>query len=109
MVKQANREDNMIELVYDSTAVPAIREKFPHVVVEDASDPVHENRVQITLPDTDKHTFYKDAIVHGYSDVCLRFQMMLLTAEGRGQIHDWLAEVDSWKQPEQEGAQDDSV
>lgn len=83
----------MIELVYDGAAGPIIRERFPHVKIEDASDYIHEGRIQVELPDADRDAFYKHAIVEGYCEVCLGFKMMMYDKAGREQIEKWCDEL----------------
>ena len=73
----------MIELVYDGAAVPLIQKQFPHVKVEDASDSIHEGRVQIELPDEDRDAFYKHAIVEGYCEVCFGFKLMTMSGDSK--------------------------
>lgn len=83
----------MMELVYDNAAVPIIRERFPHVRVEDASDMIHEGRVEVHLPDADRDAFYKHAIREGYCSVCLGFGLKMRDPEGLKEIQRWLDEV----------------
>lgn len=66
----------MIELLYDEKALPEIKEAFPHVKVEDASDSIHTGRVEIELPDEDRDAFYKHSIRKGYHGLLLGFGMM---------------------------------
>ena len=63
--------DTFTDLIYDDTAEPLIRARFPHVVVEDGRDLIHEDRIQITLPEADRIAFIKDAIRQGYYKVSL--------------------------------------
>lgn len=89
----------MIDLIYDSSAVTFIQERFPHVKVTDASDEIHEGRVEIELPDSDKDDFYKDSIRKGYHQVSFHFQLMLRGSreEDINQIKKWLKEIEEEK------------
>lgn len=88
----------MKDYIYDNATVPVIRNKFPHVKVEDASDFSHPDRVEITLPDADRDEFYKLAIKDGYSDVSITFQILLLQKDGRKEISRWLKEMEKNEQ-----------
>jgi hypothetical protein len=94
----------MMEFVYDSAAEPIIRERFPYAQIEDASDYIHENRIQVSLPDADRDAFYKHAIREGYCDVCLGFQVMIRTPEGRKDIERCVAELKAEKADPRESA-----
>lgn len=84
----------MIELVYDDGAAPAIRERFPAAKIEDASDFIHESRIQVEIPDEERAAFYKHAILDGYAEACLGFQIMLKgSKEDQDEIRGWLAEL----------------
>ena len=83
----------MIDLIYDKAAAPAIREKFPHVKIEDASDFIHEDRIQVELPDTDREAYFKHGIRDGYSEVSLGFQLLLREEEGQKEIKRWIADL----------------
>ncbi len=89
----------MIDLLYDDAALPVIKEAFPHVKVEDAKDEVHEDRVQIELPDEDKDSFYKHSIRKGYCQLLLNFELMRLGTkpEDLDTIKRWLSELDAEK------------
>lgn len=84
----------MIELVYNAAAGPAIQKRFPHAQIEDASDDIHESRIQIVLPDADRDAFYKHALREGYYEACMGFQLMMRgDASDKEQIRKWLDEV----------------
>lgn len=83
----------MIDLIYDNAAAPAIMEKFPHAKIDDASDFIHEDRIQITLPDEDREAYFKHAITDGYCEVSLGFQSLLRDDNGIKEVQKWLAEL----------------
>lgn len=84
----------MMELVYDGEAAPVIRARFPEARIEDASDYIHESRIEVHLPDEQRAAFYKHAIREGYSEVCLGFQIMMKgSKEELDEIRGWLAEL----------------
>lgn len=83
----------MIDLIYDNAAAPAIVEKFPHARIEDASDFIHEDRIQVTLPDEDREAYFKHAIRDGYCEVSLGFQSLLRDENGIKEVQKWLADL----------------
>jgi len=84
----------VIELLYDVKALPLVKERFPHVKVTDASDSIHEDRVELELPDEDKEALYKDAMVNGYYTVLLGFQLMMtIPGEDQETLKRWAVEV----------------
>jgi hypothetical protein len=89
----------MIELVYDGTAATEIRKEFPDVKIEDASDFIHEGRIQVELPDEKRDAFYKHAMKEGYYEVCLGFKLMMMSGEAKDKeyIHRLLAELKAEK------------
>jgi hypothetical protein len=89
----------MMELVYDGAAAVEIRKQFPHVKIEDASDFIHEGRIQVELPDADRDAFYKHSMREGYCEVCLGFKLMMMSGEAKDKeyIHRLLAELKAEK------------
>lgn len=83
----------MIDLIYDNAAAPAIMEKFPHAKIDDASDFIHEDRIQVTLPDEDREAYFKHSIRDGYCEVSLGFQSLLRDENGIKEIQKWLADL----------------
>lgn len=84
----------MIELVYDAETAPLIRKRFPNARIEDASDFIHESRIEVELPDEERAVFYKHAIREGFAEACLGFQLWMRgTKEEQDEIRKWLAEL----------------
>ncbi len=71
----------MIELVYDNAVVPLILERFPNAKIEDASDFIHEDRVEVTVLDSDRDEFCKLSMREGFYEVCLGFQLLMRSGE----------------------------
>lgn len=72
----------MLELVYGGRDEETlIRDRFPHCVIKDARDSVHENRFSVELPDDEKLSFYEFSIREKFFDLCLGFRLMILTAK----------------------------
>jgi hypothetical protein len=69
--------DTFSDLIYDTAPLPLIRAAFPHVVVKDASDYIHEDRVEIVLPVADRRAFFRHAILNGYTDLSLSIQLLI--------------------------------
>lgn len=65
------------ELLYDNKMLSIIRERFPSVTVEDASDEIHEGRVWIQIPDVKVGEFYEHACRCGYAGVLFSFLLHL--------------------------------
>lgn len=91
----------MIELVYDKAAWEVIKQRFPNAQMEDASDEIHESRIQVILPDADRDAFYKHAIREGYYEVCFGFQIMARDEKGYAQIKKWIEELKAEKAAEE--------
>jgi hypothetical protein len=66
------------DALYDDAAVPVIKEKYPNLVVEDARDGFHPDRVRIELSGVTNGEFYKFAIKEGFSGVLLLFHVQIM-------------------------------
>lgn len=82
------------DLIYDDGAVSRLMESFPHAIVTDASDYIHEERVEVTLPITDRSNYLKDAIRGGYAECSLTVQMLILNDVG-GELRQVLDELEN--------------
>lgn len=66
------------DLLYDDAALPVIRKKYPDLVVKDARDYIHPDRVEIEIPDVTNEEFYKFAIEEGFASVLLGFNIQIM-------------------------------
>jgi hypothetical protein len=70
--------DNFIELVYCPQEVgKIIKDKWNEAIIVDASDEVHPERFEVTIPNITEDDFYPFAIKEGFVQDCLGFQLML--------------------------------
>ena len=74
------------DLIYDSSALADIKKRITIISESDASDFVHEDRVSITFDEKDYDEYLKGAILDGYMDVSLDFQLKLRTEDGRKKL-----------------------
>lgn len=86
----------MTDLIYDEKAMPAIKARFPHAMLMDASDEVHEGRFQVVLPDGDRDAFYKHLMREGDWQASLHFGLMMVGGrkEDKATIERWMAELE---------------
>lgn len=86
----------MTDLIYDEAVKPLILKRFPGAQFQDASDEIHEGRFEVTLPDSEKDAFYKASLKEGWSEVSLRFQLMLKGGreEDVKTINRWMDELE---------------
>lgn len=72
----------MIDLLYTNEGWGGVVKAFPHAKVCDASDDIHDERMQVDLPDADKDAYLKWAIKNGFGPISLMVQFMMHTNEG---------------------------
>jgi hypothetical protein len=89
------------ELVYAGGEAEAlIRNRFPAVTIEDASDAVHTERFQVMLPASSEREFYVFAIKEGLALSCLGFQLMMCGSDtDKDRLADWVDEATGKKVP----------
>lgn len=67
------------DLLYDCAAVPVIRKQYPDLVVEDARDMMHPDRVKISISGLTNEEFYKFAIREGFANVLFMFHFRVMS------------------------------
>jgi len=82
-----------MDLVYDARAAKAICQRFPHAKIADASDYLHEDRIEVILPECDEDAYLSEAMRDGFYIASLTFQLMLLEATGQQRIRRLLSEM----------------
>jgi len=70
----------MFDLVYDDGAMPDLRAAFPSGVFEDVSDPFHEGRFSVELPDEIRDQYVKVMIRKGWARVSLMIGIGMLNS-----------------------------
>lgn len=76
---------------YETVQVDILSE-FPEAEFEDASDFIHQYRLELTIPNlTDQSQFYKFAIQKGFAMCCFGFQMRVMNKPEK--IKTWLVEL----------------
>ena len=93
----------MEELVYAGTEVEElIRKKYPGAVLKDASDYIHTERFELTIPEVTQDEFYPFAIKEGFAECCFGFALMLASLkfpefkDGRLKHEDTSAKIQKW-------------
>ena len=97
----------MEELVYAGHEVEdIIKKKYPQAEIKDASDYIHTERFELSIPDIDDDEFYPFAIREGFARCCLGFEVMvgsmgfpesktLKPKENKAKIEAWIAQARS--------------
>lgn len=70
----------MYDAIYDRSALKEIKERFPDVVWEDASDQIHPDRISVTIECTEEE-WWKFCIESGVGQVSLSFQIACRDSE----------------------------
>ncbi len=84
----------MIDLIYDNKAWDEIQKAVPEATSKDASDYIHTDRIQVTIPDESRDAYFKAAIRTGYCDVSFNFQMMIRqSGKHKAELDRWLQEL----------------
>lgn len=84
----------MIDLIYDNKAWSEIHKAVPEATLEDASDDIHTDRIQVTIPDESRDVYFKAAIRTGYCDVSLGFQIMVRQpGKHKAELDRWIQEL----------------
>ena len=60
-----------------------LKTQFPNIVIIDASDDVHEYRLNIELPDEQQIEYYRFIIHQGYGSISLRIMLLLQDPESK--------------------------
>ncbi|GAI63165.1 unnamed protein product [marine sediment metagenome] len=84
----------MYQLIYAGKDVEqAVKERYPEAKIKDASDDIHTERFECEI-DVEEDEFFVWAILEGYADACLSFQLMMRDyPEGsRQKVWDYAAE-----------------
>lgn len=66
------------DALYDDAAIPAIQARYPQLVVEDARDGFHPDRVCIEISGVTNGEFYKFAVQEGFAGVLLLFSIQMM-------------------------------
>lgn len=82
-----------VDLVYDRIAEPSIRAAFPHVIIEDASSLGREDRIKITLPESDRRAYLTYALRDGLAELSLIVQYLIATGDKQGELRSILDEL----------------
>lgn len=73
----------IMDLLYDGAAEADVTSRFPSAVISDASDIVHESRIEVRVKAT-REEWYKFLIESGWGAVSLDLQLAISTpGEGR--------------------------
>jgi hypothetical protein len=68
-------ERGVTDLFYDWDGWPEIKAKFPNAEREDASDFIHDARIQVKIPDASLREWYLFLLDSGWHGVSLGFQI----------------------------------
>jgi len=85
----------MYELIYAGKEVEkAVKERYPEAKIKDASDDIHQERFECEI-EVEEDEFFVWAILGGYADACLSYQLMMRDyPEGsRQKVWDGVAEA----------------
>ena len=69
----------MYDLIYGASARDGVLAAFPHAVVHDESDWIHDSRISVRLPDEDRECYLKWVIKGGWGNHSFIIQTMLRT------------------------------
>jgi hypothetical protein len=76
----------MIDLLYGCQQYQQdLKVLFPNCSIEDASDEIHEGRIQITV-DIDEWEYWRKIFLEGFSTLSLAFQMKRYEKEFRKEL-----------------------
>lgn len=67
------------DAIYDNTAVPEIKDRFPEAEIEDASDEIHAGRVMVIIKDATVREWYTFLLESGWHLVSLWFGFAVRT------------------------------
>lgn len=86
----------MHELIYAGKDIEwAIKKRYPQAKIEDASDSIHTERFECEIEEVDEDDFFVWAILEGYAESCMSFQIMMSSSleGGRQVVWDYAAEA----------------
>jgi len=92
----------MYEVVYAGSDVEAlILKRWPNAKITDASDWIHTERFECTIPDLDSDEFYVWAILEGYAGECLAFNVIMRADDiGTQRVWNLIAEANAINESE---------
>ncbi len=80
------------DLIYDPQYIPELRKSFPDLKVEDASDDIHEGRVEVTVT-TSRREWFRAVLKAGAAGTSFGFQLGVRTPEYSDLFADLLKEL----------------
>lgn len=83
-------DDHILELVYDDEAWPFILQTWPQATYTDASDFIHEHRIEVMIPNCTKDEFYPHMLLEGWATVCLGFELSRMMPEHQEDVKRWV-------------------
>ena len=87
----------MYDLIYaDSTVESIIKKKYPQAQIKDASDYIHTERFECEIPDVTEDEFYPFALIEGFAEGCLVFEITLQSLKFKGDHAEEKAKLDKW-------------
>jgi hypothetical protein len=69
---------HIIDLIYDTSCIPALEAHYPEMKIEKSWDKIHGSRASVELKDEDELAYFKYVMLHGVSEVSFRFQLWWL-------------------------------
>jgi hypothetical protein len=83
--------DQIRELIYGPNEVwQLIKDKWPQAEYTDASDYIHEERFEVTIPNVTDDEFFPFAILEGFFRCCFSMELNLRMGERKEDIERWI-------------------